>query len=285
MAQILVVFMVGVLVVSLEAGTARAQTGGDCPRLEFIGGRGSGQSPRGDGGDYGPANRYGLGPLIYSVYDQLAGLVGRDQIAAYGVHYPAVGLTGSLPEYLKLLGAFLRGKWVGAYRDSVRAGTADTLAHLRERRRVCGAATRFILAGYSQGAQAVGDALQGMTDAERASVAAAVLFGDPYFNARSASSMATDADHNGFLGVRGEWPASLAGKVFSYCRPHDPICGISRRVPIAGHVDLYYWDLGWFAGFGPHSQYEPSGDARDAAGQLARAVGAPTPPAATAHIP
>ncbi len=273
MSAVVVFIVLAPLFVMTNA--ARAAT--ECPRFEFVGGRGSGQSPQGDGGDYSAGNQYGMGPLLYSVYDQLAGLVGRDQISAYGVHYPSVGIAGSFGEYVNGTGAFLHIKPLGSYTDSVRAGTADTLAHIRDRRRVCGDTTRFILTGYSQGAQAVGDALQSMTAQERASVAAAAFFGDPYFNARSASSRATDADHYGLLGVRDEWPADMSGKIFSYCRPHDPICGISKRTHIIGDGDLYYRDIPWFQGFGPHSEYDSSGDAADAARQLARVVGAPTP--------
>src|SRR4030088_874233 len=73
-----------------------------CPKFEFIGGRGSGESPRPSDAspDYSQVNQYGMGSLLFSVYDQLAGLVGTDQLAAYGVHYPAVALTDSLGDYI-----------------------------------------------------------------------------------------------------------------------------------------------------------------------------------------
>jgi hypothetical protein len=279
---VVVVLAIGSILWGITAAPSRAADA--CPDFEFIGARGSGESPRPDdpSPDYSAANQHGMGALVFTVYDQLSRLVGTDRITPYGVHYPAVGLTDSISDYLNAAGAYLHIKPLGAYTDSVRAGTQDVQAHIESRHATCGS-TRFILAGYSQGAQAVGDALQRMPVADQQLVAAAAFFGDPYFNAHSWSSRASDSSHYGVLGVRDEWPESLHGDVFSYCRPHDPICGISKRIHILGDGDVYVRDFPWFKGFTPHEQYVSSGDAADAARELARVLGAATP--ATGTVP
>jgi hypothetical protein len=282
-AAIAVVFAVGSILWGITAPPSRAADG--CPDFEFIGGRGSGESPRPDdpSPDYSEANQFGMGTLLFTVYDQLRSLVGSDRVAAHGVRYPAVGLTDSVRDYLNAAGAFLHIKPLGAYTDSVREGAQNVQDHIESRHSEC-PSTRFILAGYSQGAQAVGNALQRMPLVDRQLVVGAAFFGDPYFNARSWSSRASDANHHGVLGVRGEWPESLHGEVFSYCRPHDPICGISKRVHILGDGDVYVRDFPWFRGFTPHEQYASSGDATDAARQLARVLGATTPVTGTVPL-
>jgi hypothetical protein len=180
---------------------------------------------------------------------------------------------------------------LGKYTDSVRAGTADTEAQIEAVHKDC-ADTKFILAGYSQGAQAVGDALQRMPASDRDLVVAAVFFGDPYFNAQSWSARTSVPDHYGVLGVRDEWPEALHGRIFSYCHAHDPICGLSKKAHILGDGDLYYRDFGWLRGtgkhvFDPHENYpSPAGasDATDAARQIARVIGAPTPGTGTVPL-
>jgi Mg-chelatase subunit ChlD len=278
--------LAAVMLVSLVAGfLPEALRAAGCPEYEFIGARGSGESaqPNTSYPAYAADNHYGMGTVIFDTYSRLIGLVGADRVAAYGVHYPAVGLTDSISDYMNAAGAFLHIEPLGSYTDSVRQGTQDVQNHIESMHASC-ASTRFILAGYSQGAQAVGDALQTMPAADRQLVAGATFFGDPLFNAESWSSKASDSEHFGVLGVRSEWDASLFGHVFSYCQPHDPICGISKKASIPLVGDIYYRDFPWFRGFGPHGDYIPKGDTTDAARQLARLLGAATPSAGTVPL-
>ena len=91
----------------------------------------------------------------------------------------------------------------------------------------------MILGGYSQGAQAIADGIQGKADSlgdtmDTSALLGAVFFGDPYFNPQS------DADHGdfdpgrwGLLGIRPEYASDLLfpeRRIHSWCRNKDPIC-------------------------------------------------------------
>ncbi|HEU5110625.1 MAG TPA: cutinase family protein, partial [Micromonosporaceae bacterium] len=156
--------------------------------------------------------------------------------------------------------------------------TDDVIAHIEARHAEC-PDMRFVLAGLSQGAQAVGDALQTMPEEFLDLVLGAALFGDPYFNAGSWSSRASFADHFGVLGVRDEYPEALHGRVFSYCQYRDFVCGLQVRADTWLFPDTYYNDIfGWFEPGNPaHLRYVSSGNTGHAAFQLARVLGS-TPP-------
>ena len=283
----LIVALSGFLIVLPAASAAPS----GCKLFEYIAARGSGQKPQGSSTDYSAGNNYGMGFELRDVYDRL-NVAFPNSVTPYGVHYPAVsiwpgGFT-SLGDLVNGAGALLHIKFLGEYTDSVRAGTADAARELRATHKAC-PATRFILGGYSQGAQAVGDALQRtLTTSEQSLVAGAVFFGDPYFNARSWSARSSfDASRYGIFGPRVEWPASLKGRIFSYCHKQDPICNISRRQHILGDGDLYYRDP---RGINKeaHSSYatpKDSGDTTRAAADLAFALGATRePPSSNAPL-
>jgi predicted esterase len=246
------------------------------PELELVAARGSSESPQGTSTDYSAANRYGMGGLLFGVYDQFANLVGRSRVSPYGVHYPAVSVTGGA-DWVNGAGAFLHIGALGDYTSSVEQGTLDTLNHIRVVHAAC-ATTKFILVGYSQGAQAVADALEHLSAQGLSLVAGAAFLGDPYFNADSWASMSSQGPHYGSLGVRDEFPAVLRGRVFSYCQLRDPVCSLSDKHHILGDGDIYTRNFGYpDRSFAPHSNYGVA-DGPDAARRLARAVGASTPP-------
>jgi Cutinase len=87
--------------------------------------------------------------------------------------------------------------------------------------------TKIIMTGYSQGADAAGDALQESYGVD-AAIFAAVLWGDPKFDPSSgADELSAGTLAQGVEYARGEYPQSLLGpvqKVFSYCHVHDPVC-------------------------------------------------------------
>jgi VCBS repeat-containing protein len=221
-----------------------------------------------------------MGDLLAHVYGKLGELVGKDKISAHGVVYPAVDVAN-----VNGVGAALHIKYLGSYNDSVSTGRKSLQDYIEARHKPDACPdTKFIIAGYSQGAQAAGDALQRMPLADRQLVVAAAFFGDPYFNADSLSSQASDGTHYGSLGVRDEWPDTMAGKVFSYCRPHDPICAISDKHHILGDGDLYTRNFFWANNMAPHSEYVTSGDADDAARKIARVLGVRTPSSGTVPL-
>lgn len=83
------------------------------------------------------------------------------------------------------------------------------------------------LTGYSQGADAVGDALQ---DAPYLSqdITAAILWGDPQFQPSSDTAYGAYPHHGqGLEFSRGDFDSALVNpqKVFSICHDGDPVCG------------------------------------------------------------
>jgi hypothetical protein len=194
-----------------------------CPAVVLLGMRGSGEAP--GTRDYGQ----GLGPPPLQVAKDLAAAVGNSFQYSY-VPYPAVPVMpgwslnplkigGSL---LNGVGAKLRTYWLGAYRDSLLSGERQLRRMLLAEEQSC-PQTKLAVVGYSQGAQASADVVAALTKQQRASVSVG-LFGDPLYNHRSAADLNDLLDNNGILGVRGEFPADLRGRVLSVCHPTDPIC-------------------------------------------------------------
>jgi hypothetical protein len=219
--------MCAALVTLAMAGGALAEpsAAASCKPYELIGARGSGQND--------PKllkETHEMGPEVYDLFQAIRRSIGNpDEISGYGVQYPAVSVksltTGG--------GALLHLGFLGRYTDSVREGQRDTEARIMARHAGC-PDTRFVLAGYSQGAQAVGDALQNLND-DQGLVAAAAFFGDPYFDPESWSARSDfDPSLYGLFGPRPEWPESLHGDIFSYCHFHDWICNISSKHSVFG---------------------------------------------------
>ena len=252
--------------------SARGKSSASCTNFEFIGARGSGEDPV---PNYGGSD-FGMGATIFDLYTRVSNLIGTGNVTPYGVHYPAVSIVGTVDQWVNGAGAVLHIGFLGAYTDSVAAGTADVQSQIEAVHQSC-PATRFILSGLSQGAQAVGDALQRMPSSDLALVAAAALFGDPYFNANSWSDRSSfDPGKYGLLGTRDEWPASLYGTVFSHCHNADPICQGDRSIDVLGST-IYYRDP-----FGldtsQHKNYAAGdqGDTATAANEIGQVVGVAT---------
>jgi Mg-chelatase subunit ChlD len=225
-----------VMAVGALGPTPKASAATGCPPYELIGARGSGQKEL--------RLESNMGPEVYDFYASLQALVGTGVVKGYGVHYPAVSVVypSGIPTPSGI-GAALHIGALGKYTDSVREGAKDAEGRVLARHARC-PDTRFILSGYSQGAQALGDLLE-RNPTVRNLVAAAAFFGDPYFNADSWSSRGTfDSASYGVFGPRKEWDPSLYGRVFSYCHWHDAICNESVRHHVLGtDYDVYVRSL------------------------------------------
>ena len=145
-------------------------------------------------------------------------------------------------------------------------------------RAACGDRVRFVLAGYSQGAWSVHQALYALDNASLGLISAVVLFGDPEFKPRQLidrgsqkgltnSGLATPIDASDT-----NVPPSLLTRTASYCLPHDPICqGVSPVIGLnAGFAYLAYCQaFKWKPGYCPHTSYAISG-ATDQAARFVR---------------
>jgi Cutinase/von Willebrand factor type A domain len=149
-----------------------------------------------------------------------------DLFHAWRVDYPAVSVKSHTG-----LGAVRRTP--GRYHDSVVAGKKWLREHVKQKIDHCGAKTKIVLSGFSQGAQVVGDVYQELERSGQAGyVFGVVLFGDPYFNPKkdgrgSSQGKWRHGNRSGALGQRpvyGRHGRAYLHRVRSYCHKRDPVC-------------------------------------------------------------
>lgn len=164
--------------------------------------------------------------------------------------YPAVGVFSftNWRADVNGIGAFLGVHQVGAYHDSEEEGRKEVRSFvLSQIAGPCGNSTKIVLLGYSQGAQATGDAYEGLkTKALRDHIAAVVLWGDPRYDHSDHAADRDDQSSDGSLGTRPAFPNDAkkgqGSKVFSYCNTHDPICQ-SNMLEGSHRAQLLYYRL------------------------------------------
>ena len=163
-----------------------------CQRALFVAARGSGESA---------TDQMGMGGTLYRLYGQL-----RTGGAVTGFGFPfAAQVSGQ---------------------DAVRDASARLADLVRQRASRC-PGERLLLAGFSMGAEIVGDALQSHgLDHLGDHPAAAVLLADPRFNPRDRVTAAGtfDPGYAGSSPLRPPYPPALAPRVRSYCRHGDDVC-------------------------------------------------------------
>lgn len=178
--------------------------GNACPAVEVIGARGTTESP-------------GLGFLLTPLAQQITSTVALT-VRTTALDYPA--------------------SW--DYQTSLRTGVTNLGAALQKTAAAC-VNTRFVLMGYSQGANVVGDALAGgmggaatVPAALAPRVAAVLLFGDPTFTAGESFNV-TDGTASG-VSARGKGRlATFASRIQSYCNRNDRYC--QSGTSTAAHLD------------------------------------------------
>jgi hypothetical protein len=163
--------------------------------------------------------------------------------------YPAVGVIGNWRDNLNGLGAVFGVHDLGAYHDSENEGRKEVLSFVKTQiAGACGNASKIVLLGYSQGAQATGDAYEQLSPADRKHVAAVVLWGDPRYNHKDKLADRDDRGTDGLLGTRPPFPNDAKqqkdSKIFSYCNKRDIICQTFPLAEIAyfraREHELYY---------------------------------------------
>lgn len=149
-----------------------------CPDVEVVVARGTTEPP-------------GVGGIGQAFVDALRAQVGERSLGVYGVDYPASR----------------------DFVSSTRAGADNTKAHVQSLAVAC-PDTRFVLAGYSQGAGVMDVATTELPPSIADRVAAVALFGGP------RSSFA-DTLSPGPLPTVG---SAFVTKTLELCVPNDPIC-------------------------------------------------------------
>lgn len=195
----------------------------DCPTVLVLGVRGSGDAK---------TNKGGMSAAGFAFYRELqrnARFVGGTYI-----DYPAVSVfEKNWRKILNGVGAGLKLGFLGAYHDSVVEGKRALRARLVKAGQECGTFTRIVLTGHSQGAQVIGDVIQGQSSKplpERVlkQIIGVALFGDPYFNGKDGLSgqftYPRALQSSGALGRRKPYGARWRGAILSYCHATDPVC-------------------------------------------------------------
>lgn len=168
--------------------------------------------------------------------------------------YPAVKVSGT-STFTTGLGAKMSDGEALSYGRSVQAGVFELIQFISAQSAKC-PNTKYILGGYSQGAQVIGETLYHLPSSYTNRIVFVALFGDPKLHLpegegiwppacrgkgfshwrRDVPNCHTD---NGTLGARDPYiPLTYAGKVGLWCNAKDWICG-STKNPLnsSGHED------------------------------------------------
>lgn len=167
----------------------------------------------------GDTDQGGPGTTLRPFLNQLEALADPGVVDGEGLRYEAVSVF-SWKAY--------------RYRRSVDEGVKNLVRLAKQRVHECGG-RKLVLAGYSQGAQVVHEALGQLTPIA-SHVGAVVLFGDPHFDPHSrAAQPGTYSDkQHGILGLPDhDFPAAFP-HVASYCRHGDWVCQ-GRPDPWSAH--------------------------------------------------
>jgi hypothetical protein len=215
----------GVVTAGLPADTLA------CGDVTLVFARGSGQSLGGR-----------EAPVFFGEVDDRLGAdvdVARYELGAEahgGARYPAAGGWTDMLE----AEASWTGLLGGEYRSSVATGVAELTSYLAERASAC-PDELFVLGGYSQGAQVVGESLFPLSRGVRDRIAFVALFSDPKLSLpegrgpfpracrgetspwrRGGVSCWTD---NGILEARTPYlPDDIEDRTGSWCDRNDGIC-------------------------------------------------------------
>lgn len=242
-----------------------------CKPIEAIYARGSGQG-------VGTSNEYIKYTEFLLKYTHNTGLTtniyelgtehqrGNDGI---GYKYPAVAVTDSLEGYMNAIGADASRGYGNAYGKSVEDGVKELALYLNQRFGADGEGggcrnSKIIIAGYSQGAQVVGQLFAlnpyWVSQDIRDRIVYLALFGDPklylpeaessLFNGFSPLSCKEQPVHSpwrknvpqcrvysGTLGLRQPYESSeFEFKTGLWCNAHDAVCDIDKLITdTAGH--------------------------------------------------
>lgn len=166
------------------------------------------------------AKRYGA--TIGLLKTKLVALAGPRLASAKAIDYPATPLTASLAP-LELLAALAA---------SERRGATELATAIRHSYLGGCAARPVLVAGYSQGAEVVIQAVNQLTAAQQAHVAVA-LFGNPSYLPNQSGDFPGGKRVVGVRPSLGQHafrlPADVRKRTIDVCAPGDGVCGVDPR--------------------------------------------------------
>ncbi|TQC45921.1 cutinase family protein [Rhodococcus sp. WS4] len=127
---------------------------------------------------------------------------------------------------------------VPTYQDSMAAGVASTNRILDENKAKCGDATKYVLLGYSVGAEVVERVARelGHRDSNALvtadDIAGVALIGDPYRPAGTPSMGEPGPPGGGFMSSGPADYGALDGKITYACRPYDIACDAPQEIAV-----------------------------------------------------
>ena len=125
---------------------------------------------------------------------------------------------------------------VPTYQDSMAAGVASTNRILDENKAKCGDDTKYVLLGYSVGAEVVERVSRelGHRDSNALvtadDIAGVALIGDPYRPAGTPSMGEPGPPGGGFMSSEPADYGALGGKIIYACRPYDIACDAPQEI-------------------------------------------------------
>lgn len=235
--------LVAAIIVNLVAfnvNAAAENVNNKCTLVTGIFARGSGQEV---GQDKGEAARF-RSQLLSRIGDKSKFNFYELGSESYGGNqYPAVNVSDLMNG--NAIGAKMSGGMGNDYGKSVNQGVAELNAYLTARHRKC-PKEFFILGGYSQGAQVVGQTLPGISSDIKQKIVFTMLFGDPKLYLPEGEGILPPACFkkklstyrreiancfvdNGALGARKPFlPDEDNVKTGLWCLGHDYVCGSSK---------------------------------------------------------
>ncbi len=187
-------------------------------------------------------------PFIYDLVQKVHKRVGGQlKLSWTPIRYPAVPVEQSSWGKTAL--------WaLNGYPNSVTSGIRELHRSLKRQWETCGTRTRYVLAGYSQGADVVNSYLRGKiitgpsqfgintyseflgpTSEIAKQIAAVTLIADPNHDPSDPESYthvdSRMAPQGGLTHSRAGIPPPVASVTDSICIPNDPVCGQGTRVP------------------------------------------------------
>ncbi len=222
---LLAIFSTNVISISAE----------DCSDYEFIFARGSGQN---------------LGDVDFTAYkDSISSEINSDisfyELGTSKNGYPAIGI-----DFNTALGAYVSAGKSYKYGESVELGTTELLSRIKNESKRC-KNKKFILTGYSQGAQVVDEAIRYINSDRIIYVA---NFGDPKLYLPEGKTRAAcketglspyrvyvpdcNVSEGVLSAIKPYQPPGFDDKLGVWCNNKDIVCGSSLNIlnPLGGHT-------------------------------------------------